>query len=372
MRFVLVVGTMSGLAALMLGAPASATAANAPRTIQVAVHLGSAGGPGSVQVDLQVAEHVSGLGIPQKLADDPLATVAVSGAGTRAISVPVTAGVLRHAESGMATYEFFARFGHQEATAMATLPVAPAPGNVAASEAGVPAVVFSPFQTAVRPGKGPPPCIWAANGKPVEESNLIGQMQVSASPGSDAAWDYSTQADSTFGVAVSGQVSKHYKVDGSFTITQTFSGDGGFTAGPGFNRFVYGHFYRQRYISDMFLGKPICGHNYKTYFPSTVGDSYPHGTRKPSTDPYRGGCAHDPHGLAEMSPRTGHYGADRGRATNYSLAATIYNVTVSGQTGYTNDIHIGYMNHSGLTEYVCGNADLPDSPILWSNNSRDR
>jgi len=45
---------------------------------------------------------------------------------------------------------------------------------------------------------------------------------------------------------------------------------------------------------------------------------------------------------------------------------------LGGRTGYTNDIHISYKNHSSLTEYVCGNADLPDSPILWSNNSRDR
>jgi hypothetical protein len=36
-----------------------------------------------------------------------------------------------------------------------------------------------------------------------EKSNLIGQMQVSDSRGSSANWNYSTQADSTFGVGVS-------------------------------------------------------------------------------------------------------------------------------------------------------------------------
>lgn len=165
---------------------------------------------------------------------------------------------------------------------------------------------------------------------------------------------------------------QNYTVDGSFTITQTFSGDGGFTAGPKFNRFVYGHFYRQRYISNTFAGHPICGHNYKAYFPSAVGDSYPQGKKRPAKDPYRGGCLHNPHGFAQMKSGNGHYGADRGHATNYSAAATIFDVTVSGQTGYSDDIHITYMNHSNSTEYVCGNANLPDAPILWSNSSRHR
>jgi hypothetical protein len=73
-----------------------------------------------------------------------------------------------------------------------------------------------------------------------------------------------------------------------------------------------------------------------------------------------------------MDPNGGHYGADRGHATNYDAAASIYNLTVDGQTGYSDDIHIDYTNHSKLTEYACGNNFLPHAPILWSNNDAGR
>jgi hypothetical protein len=150
-------------------------------------------------------------------------------------------------------------------------------------------------------------------------------------------------------------------------------GSGGFTGGPGFNRFVYGHFYRQRYRSPTFGSPPfpVCGHNYKTYYPNAVGDSYPQGKKRPHKDPY-GRCTNDPFGLAEMTSRTGHYDSDCGHATDYSAAATIYNLTVSGETGYSNDINIGYHNHSRRTEYVCGNSTPPNAPKLWSNNSQGK
>lgn len=73
-----------------------------------------------------------------------------------------------------------------------------------------------------------------------------------------------------------------------------------------------------------------------------------------------------------MTPRTGHYDSDRGHATDYSAAATIDNLTVSGETGYANDIHIGYHDQSRRTEFVCGNGTLPDAPKLWSNNTQGK
>lgn len=352
-------------------------AAHAPdaRSISGDIHLGSAAGSGSVKVDLEIAEKYDKLGIPQKLVDKPLITISLPAAGTQHINVPVTSLVLKHASSGLATYEFFAWFGDHEATAMASLPVAPARGNAAATLPKPVAVTFSPFviRNPMPDRPVPPPCVWLANGKVKERSNLIGQMQVSNSRGSSADWDYSTEADSTFEVGVSDSIDKHYSLDGHFSITTKMGGSGGFTGGPGFNRFVYGHFYRQRYISPTFGSPPfpVCGHNYKTYYPNAVGDSYPQGKKRPRKDPY-GRCTSDPFGLAEMTPRSGHYDSDRGHATDYSAAATIYDLTVSGQTGYTKDIRIGYHNHSRRTEFVCGNGTLPDAPKLWSNNSQGK
>lgn len=106
---------------------------------------------------------------------------------------------------------------------------------------------------------------------------------------------------------------------------------------------------------------------------SAVGDSFPAPAKakKPAKDPY-GRCARDPHGLAAMAPHTGHFDSDRGKAATYSAAATIYDVTVSGSTGYTSDITISYHNNSKRYEYVCGDAQMPNAPKLWSNNSQGR
>jgi hypothetical protein len=61
------------------------------------------------------------------------------------------------------------------------------------------------------------------------------------------------------------------------------SGSGGFSSGPGFNGFVDGHFYRQRYKNVGF-----CSKKYKTKFVSAVGDSFPAPAKakKPAKDPY--------------------------------------------------------------------------------------
>ncbi len=372
MHVIRVLTVVLSATAVMLGIPSAASGATRTlKTLTVTANLGSQAGVGKVFVELEIAENRNKLGIPQKLVDVPLTTDDVPAAGTQQLSVPVTTAVLKSAASGMATFEFFAWFGDREATSMASLPVVPRKGSVAATMMGsAQAVDFSSYQVMATPDLRPPPCEWTADGKVVERSNLIGQMQDSKGKGSQVDWDYSTTADSTFGVAVSDDLTKHYSASGSFTITNSLGGSGGFSEGPGFDRYVYGHFYRQRYQSTYDLqGKPVCGHDYKAYYPNAVGDSYPAGKKKPPLDPY-GVCKRDPFGIAEMTPKTGSYKSDRGHATTYSAAATIYDVTVSGQTGYTSDIHISYHNHSKLTEYVCGNGTLPDAPKLWSNNSK--
>jgi hypothetical protein len=169
-------------------------------------------------------------------------------------------------------------------------------------------------------------------------------------------------------LGVSGSLTSNYSADGSFTVTNSIGSSGGFTGGAEFNHYVNGHFYVQRYKSTQEgNGFPVCAHLYKAEYVSSAGDSFA-ATNKPPTDPY-GRCGSDPNGLATMQARTGFYDTDRGRATDFSAAATIFDITVSGRTGYTNDIHIAYTNKSSFTEFVCGNGILPDAPILWSNDS---
>jgi len=168
---------------------------------------------------------------------------------------------------------------------MDSLPVAPAAGNVAATVTAMPLLTFSPFQEEATPDFSPPLCEWLANGHVAERWNLIGQMQDSSGKGSVVDWEYKSTADSTFGVGVSGSPAKHYSLDGHFSITNNFGGSGGFSEGPGFDGFVYGHFYRQRYRNLIYdNGHPACGHKYKTYYPNAIGDSYPQGKKKPAKD----------------------------------------------------------------------------------------
>jgi hypothetical protein len=328
-------------------------------------------GSGYVVVYLEVSSDFNGIGVPQKLEDVPLATVPLSRTGTLQIKLPVTKEVLANASSGLADYTFVAWFGNHLASSEASLPVAPKPGNDAAAMRGsIPTIMFSPFENATSsgvPAPEPPPCFYNAHGKSVEKTNLIGQMQDSAAKGSKVDWEYSSEADSTFGVGVSNNPTKHFSEAGSFTITNSISGSGGFTAGAGFNRFIYGHFYRQRYAGT--APQPFCSYHYKVKFVKSVGDAFSASAaaKHPPIDQY-GQCSDDPNGVATMNPHTGHWDSDRGKAKTYSSAATIFNLSVSGSTGYTDDIHISYTNNTKHLEYVCGNAQLPDAPILWSND----
>jgi hypothetical protein len=292
------------------------------------------------------------------------------------MGIPVTSAVQAQAQAadGLATFEFFVWFGSSEATSTETLPVTSAAisadgatGDVGTD--GSQAAALSSFASLGETAPASPPaCVWLASGSSVEESNRIGQMQDSTGSGSQVRWTYNTEADSSFGVGVSGSLTSGYSGDGSYSVSNSIGSSGGFPENAGFNEFVDGHFYRQRYASDLDSGgHPICGHRYKAEFRRSVGDSYP-GANAPAKDPY-GRCGNDPNGLATMAAHGGFYNADRGHATNYSGAATIFDLSVHGQTGYTGDIHVDYTNNSSLSEYVCGNAELPDAPILWPNNN---
>lgn len=198
---------------------------------------------------------------------------------------------------------------------------------------------------------------------------MIGQVQDSVAKGSSVSFDYSTSADSTFGIGVSASPFTGYTASGTYTITNTIGGDGGFSEGPKFNRFVLGHFYRQK-----FKGNPQAACNpYEAYLVKAVSDAFPapKKMRTPAKDPF-GRCSRDPHGLATMAARTGHFSSDRSVAATISAAAMILDLSVSGSTGFTDGIHTAYQNHSKGQEYVCGNKQLPNAPKLWSNDSQGK
>jgi hypothetical protein len=362
---------LSALAgSVLLVAPVAAAQPPAAKAIAVSIHLAKTPGSGKVFVYLQVPENFSKLGIPQKLEEVPLATIPLQSTGSLKINVPVTKEVLAHTSSGLATYTFSAWFGDHYAVSEASVPVAPKPGNDAATMArSMSTIIFSPFQKATPPARRPA-CVYEANGKPVERVNRIGQVQDSEGKGSKVSFDYAGNADSTFGVGVSDSPADGYTVSGSFTITNSIGSDGGFTTGPGFNRFVYGHFYRQRYAYDI----ASCVPTYMAEYYNSAGDAFSPSAKakpRPKKDPY-GRCSRDPHGLITMNPHGGRFSNDRAHAVTFSAAAAIYDINVSGSTGYTNDIKIAYQNNSGRYEFVCGNAQMPNSPILWSNNSQGR
>lgn len=170
---------------------------------------------------------------------------------------------------------------------------------------------------------------------------------------------------------------KDFTLGGSWHVSDSIGGGGGFDTGAGFNRFVWGHFYRQRYISD---NEHSCGGwNYKARYAKSAGDAFwlkssqepKQYRRTPKLDPY-GRCENDPNGVDYMSPHGGVFHADHGRAETFSFSAAIYNLSVDGSTGYTTHVQIRYRNDSSLGEYVCGNGEMPDSPLLWSNNTAGR
>lgn len=65
------------------------------RTLTVEADFGSQTTSGRVFVELEIAEHVSKLGIPQTLKDEALSTISVSGGGMRKIHVPVTSAAVK-------------------------------------------------------------------------------------------------------------------------------------------------------------------------------------------------------------------------------------------------------------------------------------
>ncbi len=338
----------------------------------VQIHLATATGPGKLFIYLEIPKNFNSLDIPQQLDEVPLGTIPLTTAGALMVRLPITRQVVANTTSGLATYTFVAVFGDRRAVSEASVPVAPEPGNAASIVGPMTTITFSSFDT-IKPlgNPNPPECVLVADGKAVEKTNRIGQMQNGDGKHTSATFNYSTSADSTFGVGTSNSPNDNYTLSGDLTITNSFGGSGSFTRGPGFNDFVFGHFYRQRYrIPAVETG--ICGRKFKAEYVQAAGDAFPPGKKlkeqfgTPKKDPY-GRCGKDPFGLVVVTPNGG-WNKDRAKAVTLSASATIYNLDVSGSTGFTDDINIAYRNNGKSPAFVCGNADLPDTPILWSND----
>jgi hypothetical protein len=356
-----------------LGALGSAGATTLPNgTTAETLQLGAVTGPGTVTVSVDVPQSFNELGIPTQIVEEPLATIPLAGGGTQQIAVPVTGPTVQAAtnSSGLAQFDFVARFGNQVATSTASLPVATSPsGQLSANSAlvrdttGTP-ITFSQFSVAPAgggPDAGTVGCIKTLDGT-WELSPRLGQMQDSTAGGSSVRWTYGVQADSSFDVGVSLSPTSGYSAGGNVTVSNSIGASGGFTAGAGYNWYVDGHMYQVRYY-----GSPsyACGWSYQTYFHQAVGDSFT-GTNQPSLNPWSR-CGNDPYGLATVQ-NGGFYEADRGQAVSYSAVATFWNFSVGGHTGYSSNIYIHYTNNSGGPEYVCGTNYLPNAPILYSNS----
>lgn len=335
-------------------------------------------GEGTLRVSVERPEGYDRYGQPTKIIDVPIAVIdlhsgrrqQVVALGRQAISTEsVRVG-------GLVQVDFVATFENKITSSTVSLPVDnPLTNGRGRSPAGQPGATTSvrvrfgtPLrlraaalrQAAVRPNVG---CIESQDGR-WEKAVRLGQMQDSSETGSKVKWTYTTHADSVFTVGESSFPASSYSASGTYTVSNAIGTTGGFPEGPGFNRYVDGDMYLVRYF-----GTPsyACGWSYRTYFDHSAGDSFP-GTYQPPRNPWHR-CGADPNGWSKMNPKGGFFNQDHGKAVTYSGVASFFGFTVGGHTGYSSYIHIDYTNNSPLFEYVCGTAEMPDSPVLWSNAS---
>ena len=318
-------------------------------------------------------------GAPQTITEVPIETVPMSGGGLQTVQVPVTAAVTADAQSGTANLQLTAVYGDNVAISFTTLAVPGAVGTAArAARPGrtrrvvVELAHFHRFRAVGARGKraaaadSSPPCVWTGSGSLDEHSARIGELHVANVSGASATYTYSVQADSTFGVEVSDSgPTSGYSESGTASVTNSIGGSGGFTGGQGFLWYVVSDFYSETFGSNInpLNGDPACGARYMTQVVQAIGGAT-QGTNQPPANPY-GSCTSDPNGWTQLQPYSGYWGSDYGRSESYSVALTIFGVGLYGDTGFSTNIHIEYHNSGPNWLYVCGNAPLPDAPILY-------
>jgi hypothetical protein len=194
----------------------------------------------------------------------------------------------------------------------------------------------------------------------------IGQIHLNSS-GMTVRWTYNTQADTTVNVGISNTASSGYAQSTLTAIANNSIGtNSGYTSGPG-ETLLYadGHMYYQQYENNGGDGCPPW--LFKTQVDHAAGDSFP-GTIPPSANPYLGCAGFDPNGFATVASNGGNFDSDRAQGYTEGAGVTFFGVSLGATTGFTSDIHHDYQNGTNGNQYVCGNAPMPNVPIIYSGS----
>lgn len=331
--------------------------------------------PATVIVEVETRHSIDARGVPRVLVDNVIAEGRATGAGFQ-ITVPDGA-VARYAAaragvpaSLVVVVEDAGRVSSEhvpvEASPGGTLPATWSVGTMPAFSRVI--ALANADQASLPPSAGPHDnvgCRWLQDGPSVEASTRVGEVHVADVKGMSMRFVYSYQADSTLSVGVSID-NGPWSDDGSVTLTNHFSGSGGYSepTGPGVGYVGYAadHMYFAEYINN---GAAACpGLQYMTQVASSTGDAYA-GAGAPPMNPWRT-CHRDPGGFVTIQGPGGWFDADRGTGVNLSDAASAFGFTFGGHTGYSTNIYDDYTNNSGISTYLCGAGQMPDVPVIYN------
>ncbi len=178
-------------------------------------------------------------------------------------------------------------------------------------------------------------------------------------------FEYSTNADSTISIGLSGTATNGFTSSGTLTITNSIGTNSGFTVGQGTLRYVQSHMYYQEYQDN---GAAACPPNgpYKVQADHDAGDSFLESFASvPARNPY-GDCSDDPYGLATVQ-KGGHFQSDRGRAETITSAQQWLGFTFSSTSGFSNDLYDNYLNQTSGNQSVCGTTYMPNVQTVYNN-----
>jgi hypothetical protein len=339
------------------------------------VQLGNVTGPGAITVAVAQYSNYDNARVPQTITEVPLETVAVPSGGSQTIDVPTSALAPYTAQAGVFNLQLTATFGNEVSVTAAPLSVSPASTGSATAARDLVAhlrVRFTRFHRLPHlvAGEGHAAagggCVWQGTGTETEQSARIGELHVANLSGASATYNYSQQADSTFGVEYSDSgPTSGYSESGTASVGNSWGTNASLYGGQGYLWYIDSHFYSETYRSNYSTtGTWACGSEYMTQVVSAVGDVY-QGTNQPPVNPY-GSCTSDPYGYATVPPR-GQWSSDRGQAQSYSVSLSIFGVGLYGDTGFNSNINITYHNASSSDQYVCGTTYMPDVPVLYES-----
>jgi hypothetical protein len=205
-------------------------------------------------------------------------------------------------------------------------------------------------------------CTYVDLNPPVEVTSRVGELHVAGQQGVTGYYNTGDTADNT--ISVGGSASgTDWTYDGTLTLTNSISANGGFSRSDGFLAYVNSHIYYAEYTGN----GPDCPYRYITEATSSVGDSFP-GSSTPQINPYSR-CANDPNGYAEVASDGGHWNDDRSVAWTYQGSATVFGFRFGGSNGFTSHVNEGWDDSGPDATFVCGNADpVQDSSIFYDGD----